>query len=404
MRQKQSRKLNHVWQDEMIQRADNEALVIVGGGPVGLVLALAMQKQGLPAKILEAKRKGAAYQDKRALALSYGTKVILDKLNVWSELVSETTAIHSIHVSQRGGLGRTKLTATDYDLPALGYVVSYGALMRVLDQALSTTDVVYEAVASAIRQDEEFAEVDYSFAGEQKTLSSKLMVVAEGGRSLQDMPSIKRDTKAYGHDALVSKVQCELPHNNIAYERFTPTGPMALLPNGLCEFSLVWTGEKTSIDRLLALDDITFLKELHTAFGDRVGSFLSVEKRMSFPLVKSQLDMNTIPHLVVIGNSAQTMHPVAGQGFNVGLRDATYLVKALASTPLAEWGSQSMLEHYAGTRLRDTKGGVLFTDFLVSTFSNDLIGLSSVRSLGLGLLDVLMPAKRMLVSKMSYGK
>lgn len=388
----------------MVKHRENESLIIVGGGPVGLVLALAMQQKGFPVRVLEARKAGAAYQDKRALALSYGTKVILEKLGVWDSVAPQTTAINTIHVSQRGSLGRTKLNAEEHALPALGYVVSYGALMQALDGALDTSNVLYDAAASEIKQDNDCAEVEFSYGGEKKILTSKLLVVADGGRSLENMPGIKRDTKAYGHDALVSKVRSELPHNNVAYERFTSSGPMALLPNEVHDFSLVWTGEKASIDRLLSLDDATFLDELHTAFGDRVGHFLSVERRMSFPLIKSQLAVNTTPHLVVIGNSAQTMHPVAGQGFNVGLRDATSLVSTLMTAPAAEWGSQSMLDAYSNARARDTKGGLLFTDFLVSTFSNDLIGLSSVRSAGLGLLDILTPAKQLLVSKMSYGK
>jgi 2-octaprenyl-6-methoxyphenol hydroxylase len=386
------------------KQQDNQSVVIVGGGPVGLVLAISMQQQGLPVKVLEARQQGAAYQDKRALALSYGSKMILDKLGVWSAVEAEVTSINTIHVSQRGSLGRTKLHAAEHDLPALGYVVSYGALMQALDGALNADDVLYEAAANAIRQNDEIAEVDFTLAGDSISLSCPLLVIAEGGRGLDNMPSLKRDTKAYGHDALVSKVSCELPHQNIAYERFTPSGPMALLPNGERDFSLVWTGEKASIDRLLMLDDATFLDELHHAFGDRVGRFLTIQKRMSFPLVKSQLETNTTPHMVVIGNSAQTMHPVAGQGFNVGLRDATALIKQLLATPESDWGTQAMLEAYAKTRVRDTKGGLLFTDFLVTIFTNEWVGVSGLRSIGLGLLDVLNPAKKILVSKMSYGK
>ena len=382
----------------------HHSVVIVGGGPVGLVLALSMQQQGLPVKVLEARQQGAAYQDKRALALSYGSKLILEKLGVWTAVKANATEINTIHVSQRGSLGRAKLRADEHDLPALGYVVSYGALMQALDGALNAEDMLYDASATVIRQNNETAEVDFTLAGDASSFSCPLLVIAEGGRGLENMPSLQRDTKAYGHDALVSKVSCELPHNNIAYERFTPTGPMALLPNGERDFSLVWTGEKTSINRLVSLDDATFLAELHEAFGDRVGRFLTVQKRMSFPLVKSQLENNNTPHMVVIGNSAQTMHPVAGQGFNVGLRDATALMKQLSATPTTEWGSQAMLEAYGKTRARDTKGGLLFTDFLVSLFTNDVIGVSGMRSVGLGLFDVLKPVKDALVSKMSYGK
>jgi len=378
--------------------------VIVGGGPVGLVTAIAMQQQGLPIRVLEAKKQGAAYQDKRALALSYGSRKILEKLGVWAAIAEKATAINTIHVSQRGSLGRTKLLASEYDIPALGYVVAYGALMQSLDAVFDAEHLIDEAPALTIRQDADQAEVDYLSAEKTITLASPLVVVAEGGRSLENIPGIQRDAKAYGHDALVSKVSCERPHENIAYERFTNAGPMALLPNGKRDFSLVWTGEKSGIDRLLTFDDESFLSELHTAFGDRVGHFLSVQKRLSFPLVKSQLASNSTPHVVVIGNSAQTMHPVAGQGFNVGLRDAESLVKQLVSASASSWGSQAMLDAYAKTRQRDTKGGLLFTDFLVSTFSNDVIGLSGLRSTGLGLLDVIKPAKNLLVNKMSYGK
>lgn len=388
----------------MTKHNDKQSIVIVGGGPVGLVLALSLQQQSLPVKVLEARKQGASHQDKRALALSYGSKRILESLGVWDAVAPKTTAINTIHVSQRGSLGRSKLQAREHGLPALGYVVSYGVLMQALDAAFDAKDVMYEAPANAIRQSNQMAEVDFTCAGEIATLSSPLVVVADGGRSLDNMPGITRESKPYGHDALVSKVSCERPHNNIAYERFTATGPMALLPNGERDFSLVWTGEQSGIDRLLDLDDLPFLGELYAAFGDRVGRFLSTQKRMSFPLIKSQLEANDTPHLVVIGNSAQTMHPVAGQGFNVGLRDAESLVKQLMAYDVLEWGGQAMLAAYTATRKRDTKGGLLFTDFLVSTFTNDMIVLSGLRSTGLGFLDIVKPAKNMLVSKMSYGK
>jgi 2-octaprenyl-6-methoxyphenol hydroxylase len=385
-------------------KQNNESVLIVGGGPVGLVLAIAMQQHGLPVKVLEARQQGAAYHDKRALALSYGSKMILDQLGVWAGVAPYVTPIHTIHVSQKGSIGRSKLHASAHQLPALGYVVAYGALMQALDAALNPADVLYEAIATMITQNNETASVNFTLAGKSANLTTHLLVIAEGGRGLEDIASLKRKTKAYGHDALVTKVSCELPHHHIAYERFTTTGPMALLPNGDRDFSLVWTGEKSSIDRLITLDDATFLSELHAAFGDRVGHFLSVEKRMSFPLIKSQLENNQTPHMVVIGNSAQTMHPVAGQGFNVGLRDATALMQQLLATSATDWGNEKMLEAYAKARARDTKGGLLFTDFLVSLFSNDVIGLSEMRSLGLGLLDMFKPVKNTLVNKMSYGK
>jgi len=378
--------------------------IIIGGGPVGIAMALALQQHGLAVKVLEAKAKGATHQDKRALALSYGTKMMLEKLGAWQRVVQAATPINTIHISQRGGFGRSHLKAAEHGLPALGYVVSYGALMQSLEALLHPDNIMYQSPVSAIRHDAQRAEVDALVGGASVTWHSVLVVVADGGRSLDNIPGIERQTKAYGHDALVSKVSAQQPHQQWAYERFTPTGPMALLPNGARDFSLVWTGKTSSIERLLALDDATFLKELHQAFGDRVGAFLTVEKRLSFPLKLSELKPQITPHLVVIGNAAQTMHPVAGQGFNVGMRDAWALAKLMSNTPGEAWGKPDMLKQYQQQRRRDTKRGLLFTDFLVNVFSNDLVGVSTLRGLGLGILEHLPPVKRLLVNKMSFGR
>ena len=379
-------------------------IIIVGGGPVGSILALALQQQGMSFTMLEARAKGASHNDTRALALSYGSRLILQKLGVWDALAAKATAINTIHISQRGGLGRTKLNAADHNMPAIGYVLPYGALTQALDTVLDTTNILYEAEATAIKTLPDASEVTFTLNNQSQTLQSRLLIVADGGRSLGEIEGIKKETKEYGHNALVSKVTADLPHNHIAYERFTPTGPMALLPNGDAGFSLVWTGEKASIDALLQLDDATFLAQLHAAFGDRVGQFLSVEKRISFPLKLSTLKPSTAPHLAVIGNAAQTMHPVAGQGFNVGMRDAWALADLIIKTPPEALGDARMLAFYNKLRQRDTRGGILFTDLLVNVFSNDVIGLGAIRGVGLGLLELIKPAKKMLVGKMSFGK
>jgi 2-octaprenyl-6-methoxyphenol hydroxylase len=379
-------------------------IVIVGGGPVGSVLALSLHKNSIPFTMLEAREKGASHQDKRALALSYGTRLVLEKLNVWDAVEAKATAINTIHISQRGGLGRTKLTAAEHNLPAIGYVVSYGALTQALDAVLDSAKVLYGAEATDIQTGAEKSTVTFKHAETVQRLSADLLVVADGGRSLNAIDGIEKETKEYGHDALVTKVITEMPHNNIAYERFTPNGPMALLPNGERDFSLVWTGLQSNIHEVSGLDDLTFLKQLHEVFGDRVGRFLSVEKRICFPLKLSTLKPATAPHLAIIGNAAQTMHPAAGQGFNVGIRDAWTLADLIFQTPANAVGSKAMLKQYSLQRKRDTRGGLLFTDLLVNVFSNDLIGLGSLRGAGLGLLDLFKPAKNLLVDRMSFGK
>lgn len=386
--------------------------IIVGGGPVGAVLALSLYKKGVDFTMLEARAKGASHSDTRALALSHGSRLILEKLNVWDAVAQNATAIHHIHISQRGGFGRTKLNAVDHNMPALGYVLPYGLLTQALDAALNdalekgkqTSHILYETIADDISTTQFEAKVRFTQAGKTSLADSPLVVVADGGRNFGEIAGVEKETKEYGHDALVSKVKAELPHNNIAYERFTPTGPMALLPNGERDFSLVWTDEKAKIDALLTLDDATFLKQLHAAFGDRVGQFLSIEKRMSFPLKLSRLKSTKNSHLAIIGNAAQTMHPVAGQGFNVGLRDAQTLADMIINTPPAQWGKAEMLQNYNQLRSRDTRGGVIFTDVLVNLFSNDVVGLSGMRGFGLGALELLQPAKNLLIGKMSYGK
>lgn len=387
-----------------MSKTDN--IVIVGGGPVGMVLALLLAKQNVASTVLEARKFGAANQDTRALALSYGTRRILEKLGIWHALSPHATAINTIHVSQKGSLGRSVLQAEDNQQEALGYVLSYGALCTVLNaqiQQFSSISLIDEASADEITYDINQATIRYTQLGQPMQLHCALAVLADGGRSLEEAAGLKRDTKEYGHDALITKVSAELPHNNIAYERFTAQGPMALLPNGTRDFSLVWTGKKELIAPLLTLTDAEFLAQFHTQFGDRVGRFLTVEKRMTFPLKLSQLQEADTPHLVVIGNAAQTMHPVAGQGFNVGLRDAEVLAQHIASEP-ATLGSRAMLAAYRAMRKTDTKNGLLFTDFLVNVFSNDILGFAKLRSLGLGLFDVVKPVKRHLVRKMSFGK
>ena len=389
-----------------MQPEQTNKIVIVGGGPVGTTLALALKGKGIPILVLEARSQGASHKDQRALALSYGSRMILERLGLWKSLAVQATAINTIHVSQRGSIGRSRLQASDYGQDALGYVLPYGVLGAALDNALAESTevgILYDAKVTDIKTTENEAWITYSNAdGSTQDLSSALAVIADGGNSLAHLPYLQRKTRDYGHSALVTKVASEVPHKNVAYERFTPDGPVALLPNGH-EFSLVWTGKYDHIAALLEMNDVVFLKRLHQHFGDRVGEFLTVGPRLSFPLRLAYLDSVVMPHVAVIGNAAQTMHPVAGQGFNIGLRDAWELAGCIVSLGAADLGGEQMLRSYRQSRKADTQGGLMFTDFLINVFSNDVIGVSGTRGVALGLLDVIKPLKRGLIGKMSFG-
>jgi 2-octaprenyl-6-methoxyphenol hydroxylase len=382
-------------------------IIIVGGGPVGATLALLLAQQGQSVSVLEARKQSDAYQESRALALSFGSRRILEKLGIWAALAPLATAINSIHVSQKGSLGRSWLHAADLQQEALGYVLSYGDLSRALNESMSQQPLVhglFEAHAEQIVHSAQDASVSYTHQGQTLHVTSPLVVLADGGRSLAEIDGLTKETKEYGHDALISKVEAELPHGNVAYERFTEHGPLALLPNGPTAFSLVWTGKADYVAQLMTLSNEDFLRQFHLQFGDRVGQFLNVGKRLRFPLKLAQLKAKDVAHLVVIGNAAQTMHPVAGQGFNVGLRDAVSLAASIQACPPENLGDASMLQAYHGSRQNDSKRGLLFTDFLVNVFSNDLLGLPAIRSTGLALFDVIKPIKRHLIKKMSFGK
>lgn len=381
-------------------------ILIIGGGPVGATLALALRETGLAVTVLEARPAGLASSDQRTLALSEGSRQILQRLGVWPELAAAATPIDTIHVSQRGRLGRAVIRAKDEGLPALGYVLSYAALADALDRKLAASgaaQVVCDARAVGLVTQVDHAAVQYERAGKVQDIAAQLAVVADGGRSLNVLPGMQRNVREYGHSAVVGKVTCEFPHQHVAYERFTPEGPVALLPDGEHGYALVWTAAPEVAETLCALDESEFLARLHQHFGDRVGRFLSVAGRTSFPLKLVTLRPVTAPHVAVIGNAAQTLHPVAGQGFNLGLRDAWELALTLRDTVPGQIGGADMLARYRARRQLDTGGGIFFTDFLVRTFSNELPGLGTARGAGLALLELAVPAKRFVARRMSFG-
>lgn len=372
-------------------------ILIVGAGPVGAVCALVLRQQGIRAHVLEAQPEDAR-ADSRTLALSHGARLILERLGVWDAL-ADVTPISRIHISQRGALGVARLAAADAGVPALGYVMSFATLTAVLKRALVDANIAVEYGVAAERI-ESGADRATLHAADGSTHAAPLVVVADGGRGhAADEPKFQRD---YDQTAVVCEVQTELPHANQAYERFTPEGPAALLPKG-DRYALVWTARQDAAERIAQLPDAEFLAALYRHFGGRQGLFLSASPRKTFPLKLAYSGSEAADRVVRIGNAAQTLHPVAGQGFNIGLRDAWELASLCGDIPASEIGSAAMLRAYARGRRVDVLGGVGFTDFLVRVFSNDIAPLRHMRGLGLLALEVLPPLKSFVARRMIFG-
>ena len=378
-------------------------IVVIGGGPIGLAFALAAHTQGRRVVVLEA-NIGAA-SDTRTLALAAGSRLILDDLGAWPHDLP-ATLINTIHVTQRGGFGQSILHAQEFGVPALGYTLSYRALVLALlaraeQRGLSVTD---GATVKDVATTASYGVVIYVRDGVEHSCTAKLIVVADGGRSLTQLPSIQIEEKDYGQIALLARVFSDRPHGNIAYERFSPTGPIALLPVGT-EFGLVWTVAPQEAERITQLDDEHFLAEFQAIFGGYAGKFSKLHSRFQFPLRLRYANRTTTQRTVLIGNAAQALHPVAGQGFNLGLRDADQLASLLRTMPSdGDCGEPTLLRRYRHSRKPDTRAGILFTDALVRGFSNDHPLLRVGRGVGLAALQMLPFARRRLAQAMMFGR
>lgn len=377
-------------------------IAIIGGGPVGAALALALRDSQLKVCVLEARPANAASNDARALALSYGSRLLLDRLGVWHAL-HDVSAIRTIHVSQKQSFGRAMLRAAELKVPELGYVLPYPALQDALTNALqhSAVETIYGASVTQLQGETGHAVIGYQLDGTERTLHTRLAVVADGGKLLaQQFPPEVSD---YGQSALIAHITCSEPQANMAFERFTSQGPVALLPfqDG---YELVWTAPHQRAQEMLAWDDAQFLGELHSHFGDRVGKFLTAGLRTCFPLgLRRAPALFPMPHTALLGNAAQTMHPVAGQGFNMGLRDAWELAQEILDAAPETLGTDAMLAVYRTQRRTDREAGIRFTDGLVRLFSNDLPMLSAGRAAALSALDCLPFAKRFVAKRMMFG-
>jgi 2-octaprenyl-6-methoxyphenol hydroxylase len=379
-------------------------VVIVGAGPVGGALALAIADAGLDVVALDARAAGAAPRGDRSLALSHGARLIFERLGVWSRLAvakNGVTPITTVDISQAGGFGATRLRADEQEVPALGYVVSYVALQHAIDAgfARTRTDVRYGAHVQAVGGTPAYAAITLA-SGNDDLLTARLAVVADGSGTA--VAGVKREHREYGQVALVARIWTEAPHGGVAFERFTPDGPMALLPEG-DHYGLVWTMTPAAAERALGLADGAFLAELAHHFGARVEGFMRVAARKTFPLTLEFARPATTSRCVLIGNAAQALHPIAGQGFNLGVRDAFELAQIINACGRDALGGSAMLSDYAARRRVDRYAGIAFTHGLTQLFASQSPLLRWPRGLALTLLDALPPAKKAFTRAMLYG-
>ena len=374
-------------------------LLIVGAGPVGMALALALKDAGLDIVLADTRPRADVTRDARVLALSWGTQLTLQRLGVWPDATS-ATPITRIHISQQGGFGSTRLQAGDYGQPALGQVMSAGTLAAALRLAVDAAGITVLDSTEVTNLAAGSTDVIASLAGPGApagTLRARLDACAEGVMQGEDEDIVDHD---YHQHALIARLEVAGSHQGTAFERFTPEGPVALLPHG-SDYALVHVVPPERADALLALDDPDYLRSVQAHFGSRV-RLRAVHDRLRYPLRLRYRRQATGPRTVWVGNAAQTLHPVAGQGFNLALRD----VWALATTLIEQGGdpgaAETLAAHAANRRL-DRLGTIRFTDSLVKLFSNDLGMLRHARGAGLFALELCAPLRHFIARRMMYG-
>ncbi|MBC7414370.1 MAG: FAD-dependent monooxygenase [Herminiimonas sp.] len=378
-------------------------IAICGAGPVGLALSALLVKRGMaPDRIalLDARPLELALTDPRSIALSYGTGQILQDIGAWPIVASTIT---QIHVSRRAHFGRTLIDCRDYDLPALGYVTRYGVLIDALSAASAAAGIKALRPATVEAIDETDERVELRLAG-GNAISADIVVQAEGGVFGQQ--PVKSQSRDYRQTAIVAQVGASAPLPQRAFERFTSEGPLALLPQtgqatdgAVTQYALVWCMRPESASMLMAASDAAFLAALQAAFGTRVGQFLRLSPRSTYPLGLNA-DSVATSRTVTIGNAAQTLHPVAGQGLNLGMRDATVLAGLLVQA-----AAPAMLQRFLKARQTDRSMTIRLTDVMARIFASAPDGAVSQALLGLslGAVDALPPARRVLAGQMMYG-
>ncbi len=386
---------------------------IAGGGLVGASLALMLAQLGLDIVMAEAIAPGNGDQpsfDDRSTALSNGSRRIFDALGVWRLMEREATAIKRIHISDRGRFGFARIDAEEQQVPALGHVALNRAMGAALWQRLAEERIRLLCPAKVISMEsgESARIVSLQLANnQQQQIHARLVVAADGARStVREQAGIESSRWDYEQTAIVTNISTRQFHGHVAYERFTRDGPLALLPLSEGRVGVVWTVPADQAKAHLAFSDEEFIARLQDVFGFRLGRILRVGKRGSYPLELSRSEEHISHRLAVIGNAAQGLHPIAGQGFNLGLRDAATLAEVLADAQREnaafDPGASSALQLYRDWRIEDRRRIVAFTDGLVRVFTQPFTPIRLLRDAGLLMFDLSSTAKDRL-SQLSLG-
>ena len=375
--------------------ASDVDVAIVGGGLVGASLALGLARSPLRIALIEAALPPATEPqwDERCIALNHASYRVFEALGVWPELSALATPITSTHISERGRFGVARFTATEAGLAALGHNIPVRALGEVLLQRAAALPQVQLRCPARLRAMQPIADgIRLQLEG-GADLSARLVVAADGMNSaVRAQLGIAAERLDYAQSAIVTAVRVTRPFPGCAYERFTPEGPIALLPKPNDACSLVWTTPAAQLGERLGWTDELFLRHAQDTFGERLGRFTQLGRRQSWPLMRVMSEQLTAPRVVFVGNAAQSLHPVAAQGFNLGLRDVATLAELLLAQA-GDPGDGALLATYAERRHEDRRRIADFTDRLVRLFSNRVPGLRGLRHLGLLALDLAPPLK-----------
>jgi 2-octaprenyl-6-methoxyphenol hydroxylase len=384
-------------------------ILIAGGGMVGATLAVALADTGYRVGVIEARPFGEPGQpsyDDRSIALAWGSRLLLERFGLWEALSPSATPIHRIHVSDRGRFGAARLSADEEGVPALGYVVENRAVGAVLYrrlQELADVQVIAPAEIEAVDADPHRVLVQARTESGSRQIEARLLIAADGAQStIRERLGFPLQKADYGQTALIANVTPEKDHAGIAFERFTDEGPLALLPMSEGRCSLVWTHRSEAVADTMQLDDAAFLERLQARFGWRLGRFLKVGQRAAYPLALLKSGRYVQGRVVLAGNAAHTLHPVAGQGFNLGLRDIAVLAGLLQAHPDEDPGDAALLAEYERSRQDDLKTVVRFTDTLARLFANPWPPLAHARAAGLVAVD-LIPTLRHMLARQNMG-